>query len=321
MTNRRAGRRGTAVLRALLILSVSLGAAGISGADAGATTDGGVSGYVVGGDPIAVGQYPSLAAIMIDEPGVPARLRLVCTGTVVNPRWIMTAGHCSDIVLFGEKIVARVGSRDLGAGNAQTLVVNRAVVNKTFFNRGPGSDVALFHTMATITAPVGRIATAADDPLAAGGRSATAVGWGLTKQLGIAEPPAWRARPPRRAHAGEIPVVDDATCATTYEDFSPGYFVPRSDLCAGTAGKNVCYGDSGGPLYAKDPQGALVQIGITSRGAGCATKLFPAIFTEVRRMHAWIQKWTTTRCENKFELPADPEFPDEPFPTGSLYVC
>ena len=168
-------------------------------------------------------------------------------------------------------------------------------------------------------------ATVADDALAAGGKTVTAVGWGLTRQLGIVEPPAWRAKPPRRANGVDIPVVDDTTCASTYADFLPGYFVAASDMCAGTAGKNVCYGDSGGPLYAKDPAGQLVQVGITSRGAGCATKLFPAIFTEVRKVHAWVAKWTTTKCENKFEfpsLPDDPDFPDfPPLPSGVLYIC
>jgi hypothetical protein len=55
------------------------------------------------------------------------------------------------------------------------------------------------------------------------------------------------------------------------------------------------------------------------------TKLFPAIFTEVRKIHAWVAKWTTTKCENKFEFPSfpdDPDFPDvPPLPGGALYIC
>ena len=289
----------------------------------GARPDPGVSGFIVGGTPVAVGQFPSLAAIMFDEPDVPARFRLLCSGTVVSPRWILTAGHCSIGVLFGDPIAVQTGSRDLGAQNAQTQTVriNRAVVHRTYFNRGIGYDVALLHTQSHINAPVSRLATAADTALTTGGRPAIAAGWGLTKPLGIAESPRWAALPPRRARSVDIPLVDDATCAATYADFLPGYVVGASDLCAGTAGKNVCYGDSGGPLFAKDPQGAFVQVGITSRGAGCANKLFPAIFTEVSRVQAWIHRWTTHQCTNKVEFPDDPEFPDEEFPVGPLYVC
>lgn len=324
-----AGRR---IVRAILAIAIAVGVSGVAAVDAtaasapvapGADSDLGVGGFIVGGTPVAVGQFPSLAAIMLDEPDIPARLRLMCTGTVVTPRWILAAGHCSIGVLFGDPIVVQTGSRDLGSGNAQTQTVriNRAIVHKTFFNRGLGFDVALFHTKSTINAPVSRLATNTETALTAGGNLATAVGWGLTKQLGIQELPRWTAMPPRRARSVEIPLVDDATCEATYADFLPGYFVRASDLCAGTAGKNVCYGDSGGPLYAKDPNGALVQIGITSRGAGCANKLFPAIFTDVSRVQGWIHRYTTHPCPNRFEFPTDPEFPDELLPTGPLYVC
>jgi secreted trypsin-like serine protease len=74
-------------------------------------------------------------------------------------------------------------------------------------------------------------------------------------------------------------------------------------------------------LYAHDPQGALVQIGITSRGAGCATKLFPGIFTDVARVGAWIHRYTTQPCKNRVKLSPDPGAPNEPVPDGLLYVC
>jgi hypothetical protein len=35
-------------------------------------------------------------------------------------------------------------------------------------------------------------------------------------------------------------------------------------------GKDSCYGDSGGPLFAADGEGGLVQLGIVSFGQGCA---------------------------------------------------
>lgn len=317
MTN----RRWSGALRLLFVVVVALTTAIVAGPTEVAGAEGGVGAFIVGGDPIAAGQYPSLAAILIDAPGVPARQRLVCSGTVVHPRWIMTAGHCSDLLLFGEPVLAQVGSRDLGAGTAQTLKVNRAVVHQRYWNRGVSYDIALFHTMAPINAPVARLAGAADAALASGGRTATAVGWGFTKQLGILQPPPPKAKPPRRANHVTMPIVGDAACAATYKDFYPGYFVAGSDVCAGAEGRNVCYGDSGGPLYATDAKGQLVQIGVTSRGAGCATKLFPAIFTEVRRIQGWVNKWTTTKCTNRVDLGFPPIPGEPPLPPSRVFVC
>lgn len=321
-------RWAVAVVLALSTIGVAAPAASATSAPApvpvpAPSSEPGIGAYVVGGEPIAAGQFPALAAIMVDEPDIPARLRLLCTGTVVSPRWILSAGHCSTEVLYNLPLVVQVGSRDLGGANAQTIAINRATVHRTYFKRGVGYDVALFHTASTINAPATRLATEADAALETGGRSAVAAGWGLTKKLGIEEYPGFNARPPRRARSVQVPIVGDAQCGATFEDFAPGYFIAASDLCAGDEGRDVCYGDSGGPLYATDPHGAAVQIGITSRGAGCATKLFPGIFTAVRKLEPWIHRWSTHACPNKVEIP---DFPDEPGfpedqPNGPLYVC
>jgi secreted trypsin-like serine protease len=210
----------------------------------------------------------------------------------------------------------------LGDPKAITARINRAIVHKAFWKNGTGYDVALMHTATNVDVPLQRLAVAADLPLSAEGRNATIVGWGLTKRLGIEQFPDENSHPPVRARAVEVPIVGDTACKEIYRDLMPRYFVPGSDICAGTEGRDACYGDSGGPLYAKDPQGALVQIGLTSRGAGCATKLFPGIFTDVRRVHAWINRYTHRPCPNRITFEEDPGFPPPPgFELGPLYAC
>jgi secreted trypsin-like serine protease len=51
-------------------------------------------------------------------------------------------------------------------------------------------------------------------------------------------------------------------------------------VCAGAPNIDSCYGDSGGPLFARN-NGSPIQIGIVSWGNGCAKKRFPGVYSEV----------------------------------------
>jgi secreted trypsin-like serine protease len=311
-----ARRNGKWFARVLAVTSVMVAAVGASGAGVASASDAGVSAAVVGGRAVAPGEFPTLAAILLDDPSIPARDRFMCSGTVLARRWVLSAGHCGIAPAFGERIVAQVGSSDVGDPAATNVRINRVVIHRAFAKRATGSDVALFHLEHAVAGPRVRLAGAADLPLAAAGRDAVLVGWGLTTKLAIMDPPPWDAQIPVRARAATVPIVDDEVCASAYRDFARHYFVSRSDLCAGAEGRSACYGDSGGPLFARDPRGALVEIGITSRGAGCAPRLFPAIFTDVRRVHGWIRRWTTRPCTTPFDfgIPGLPAL-------GPVYAC
>jgi secreted trypsin-like serine protease len=77
--------------------------------------------------------------------------------------------------------------------------------------------------------------------------------------------------------------------------------VPATDICAGAEGKDACYGDSGGPMFATDPHRGPVQIGVTSRGGGCATKSFPGIWTDVTKLRGWIDKNISAPCQRQLD--------------------
>ena len=101
----------------------------------------------------------------------------MCTGTVIARRWILTAGHCSDAVLFGEPLIVQVGRPDLGDPRAVIAHVNRAVVHKNYMKRGIGYDVALFHVATDLDVPMARLAVAADLPqMAEGGPRPSSAG-------------------------------------------------------------------------------------------------------------------------------------------------
>ena len=66
-------------------------------------------------------------------------------------------------------------------------------------------------------------------------------------------------------------------------------------LCAGVdgGGKDVCRGDSGGPLMTED----RVLVGVTSWGEDCAVDNFPGVCARVSEFFDWIQE--TAYCGNR----------------------
>ena len=283
--------RGSTVV-AVVLASLGLGAVGAGAAPGpvavpAARSASGVTGFIVGGDPVAPGEFPALAAIMVDEPHIPARERLLCSGTVVAPRWILTAGHCSIEVLIGEPLVVQVGARDLGAhrradGRDQPRGRPREVLQprcrlrrRSHAHRGDGHgpDGPARH----------------ERRLGPRGRWPPGDGGGMGPDQAARDRAVARVQ---RQAATPCPPPSTSRSSTTppaprrSRTSRPATSSPRAMSAPAGPARTSCYGDSGGPLYARDPQGALVQIGITSRGAGCATKLFPGIFTDVERVGA-----------------------------------
>jgi secreted trypsin-like serine protease len=297
-------------LRFILAVVVMVIASTLLAAPANAT----IGPRVVGGKPVKVGEIPELAALLFRIPGEPAQNRLFCSGTLLDSTHVLTAGHCGDAITFvdGQFVLgvqAQVGSRDLGDPKAQTVGVKSVTVNKSFWNGNISQDVSIFTLRKPVLWNAARLARGSDRKLTKAGSKVTIAGWGLREKIGVFEFPTGET--PIRAHAVNTSVVDDRVCKKMYDDnILKGFVVPPTDICAGELGKDACYGDSGGPLLATDGEGNRIEVGVVSRGAGCATE-FPGVFTDVAAMRDWIDKNLATPCN----VLAMPGFSD------NLFVC
>jgi hypothetical protein len=224
---------------------------------------------IVGGTLANSADFPSVVGIVtqflgVDQSGNVVFFDAFCTGTVISPTKVLTAGHCATDLPDGTTEVI-AGRNDLinditvgfvdGVGSTWT----DPTFNLGALNAGtadvPIDDVAVL----TLTQPLPSAYPAItltgqnDSSPYAAGTNATIVGYGITT-AGASDVGVLRQ--------ATVPIQSDATCAVM-----TGYQANRM-TCAGfpAGGIDTCNGDSGGPLLVNN-----VEAGITDWGAvNCA---------------------------------------------------
>ena len=236
---------------------------------------------IIGGTAAAAGTLPWMAFVVYSD----GASSFVCSGTVISPNVVMTAGHCVDDETTGVAnapggYAVVTGSVDwTDASTRQVSAVSRTISYPAFNLSTLDGDVGLLVLSTPTTAPAIRLATSADTALIQQGTAAAIAGWGLTAANG--QPPDWLQ--------WSITAVQSSTYC---QQFAGGY--DASKLCAidpPSFSTGTCQGDSGGPLVAVDSANKLVEIGLTSSGpVGCATTL-PDVFTRVDPLSSWAAGW------------------------------
>jgi secreted trypsin-like serine protease len=227
-----------------------------------------------------------------------------CTGTLIAPDWVMTAGHCGSLTgsLTGGAVPTPLGlpagAYDVklssvhadGAG-AEDHAVTQVVVDSDYLvTNGTGNDVTLLQLDHPSAVPPVHIAAAGERQIWDPGTPATIAGFGLTSQ----DAP----KPPDTMQRATVPILSDVDCASAYPDGFPsgaGSFDARSMLCAGypQGGTDTCQGDSGGPLLVRALDGSTRLVGATSFGDGCAQPGKPGVYARVAEgpIRAFVQRF------------------------------
>ncbi len=221
---------------------------------------------IYNGDPADIADLPSIVYIEVPDAS--------CTGTVIDPSWVLTAAHCFSDGTPLQGVTIGLGGDSLD-GFTEVLGAERLLVHPDYQPPGFTADVALIELSGTtLTPPQPLAAAAAPDPI---NDIATIAGWGLVTN----DPEPVPTDVLRRADA---PVLADEVCAGLYPvDYDPATFV-----CAGGQGQDVCAGDSGGPLLL--PEGEqLVQYGSVSFGEPCGpASSTVGAYTSIASYRPWI---------------------------------
>jgi secreted trypsin-like serine protease len=220
---------------------------------------------VVGGRAVPSGGYPFVVAVG-DARGPD------CGGTLVAPAVVLTAAHCvAGAVADPAGLRVGFGSRAIGGGHVARVAA--VYVHPGFSARALRYDAALL-ILAEPATGVPTVPMATSSPPA--GSSASAAGWGRTREHG--------ATSPGRLRSVALAIGTSAACARG--DAALRRYSAPSMLCASKPGRDTCAGDSGGPLVATS-HGRLELVGITSFGLGCARSGHPGLYTRVSAIRGW----------------------------------
>ncbi|TBZ24634.1 trypsin-like serine protease [Rhizobium leguminosarum] len=289
----------TSISRILNIASVMLllGSPALAQQDTDFAGEGG--GRVIGGQAAKKGEWPWQVKILAPDPEQRGRFGGHCGGSLISPRWILTAAHCVTsgrsgkqdlfardlLIVEGKSKIDKVIAVD--GPDKPGLAVEEVIIHEDFDRKVFANDIALIKLSEPAKSKPAILASASDDEVEAAGHPAVVTGWGYTKA-----DHGWDDKYlPTELQEVELPIVPREDCRAAYRDSSMRMNpIDERNVCAGYAkgGKDACQGDSGGPLVAQRPDKRWIQLGIVSWGAGCAEAEHYGVYTRVAAFRDWI---------------------------------
>ena len=196
---------------------------------------------VLGGTNAPAGKWPDVVAVRSGS-------QQFCTGTLIAPNVVLTAGHCNDPSLDN----VLIGTSSLSnTSEGEVIQVTRKIEYQSSWNT---ADLAVLVLARDSKFPPRAVATGWAKFDIKNGSMVHLVGFGALDRDGTQFKPELQEA---------TTTITDADC--TLRAGCNTAVKPGGELGAGGMGIDTCGGDSGGPLYLPTPYGIFLA-GATSRG-------------------------------------------------------
>ena len=241
---------------------------------------------IVGGSKVPAGRWDDVVAVI----GATGR----CSGTLIAPDVVLTAGHCIEI----EPYEVITNTTDLAGPGGDHIAVKWARAYPDWPTRHDIGVLMLEHVARPRPRPIAAACHTNARLLA--GAPLTIVGFGLVTPAGTDAN--------TRLHEATVPVLDPL-CAQ-----DPGCepaVRPNGEFTAGGRGSDSCFGDSGGPAFLDTAAGPAL-VGVVSRGL--ALPGLPCgnggVYVRADKIVAWAQsvterRFARTTCDGERDERAD----------------
>ncbi|XP_041980977.1 serine protease snake-like [Aricia agestis] len=270
--------------------------------------------FIFGGIGAKPKEFPHMGAVGWRAKNTTQKWVYKCGSTLISDKFLLTAAHCSKLVLSRTKDVVNSVPEVvmLGLENLETdefdihgkpilQEIERIIVHPLYAPPKKYNDIALIEmkTAVRFAPEVQPACLWSREDVEVPGQNVTITGWGTTESGDQAH----------LLQKAVVDVLENRQCDQLLQDTRNRNWhgLVESQLCAGKleGGVDTCQGDSGGPLQTIIPtetEGKIYRImGVTSFGIKCGVQKRPGIYTRVSTYVDWIEGivWAKNNIEDR----------------------